>query len=156
MLALVAGILVARHLNTADDLFDSRSSPRTESLVAPSGRENHEDFGVFPKQTRSFGVTSLRTHPLCRSDAERGTIGVGRTRNPQHLRSDPLVLQQKLGDGLVLFPRFTDTIETYKRKDFTDDWAIAASHTPLFLISGCVMSCRQVGFSEVTVLRQLR
>jgi|SRR5271169_3424835 len=34
VLAIVAGILVARHLKTADDLFDSRSSPRTESLVA--------------------------------------------------------------------------------------------------------------------------
>ena len=28
------GILVARHLKTTDDLFDCRSSPRTESLVA--------------------------------------------------------------------------------------------------------------------------
>jgi hypothetical protein len=28
------GILVARHLKTTDDLFDSCSSPRTESLVA--------------------------------------------------------------------------------------------------------------------------
>jgi hypothetical protein len=32
--AIVAEILVARHLKTTDDLFDSRSSPRTESLVA--------------------------------------------------------------------------------------------------------------------------
>lgn len=34
VLGIVAGILVARHLNTTDDLFDSRSSPKTESLVA--------------------------------------------------------------------------------------------------------------------------
>jgi len=34
VLAIVAGILVARHLKTTDDLFDSRSSPRTASLVA--------------------------------------------------------------------------------------------------------------------------
>jgi hypothetical protein len=33
-LAILAGILVARHLKTTEDLFDSRSSPRTESLVA--------------------------------------------------------------------------------------------------------------------------
>jgi hypothetical protein len=33
VLAIVAGILVARHLKNTDDLFDSRSSPRTESLV---------------------------------------------------------------------------------------------------------------------------
>ncbi len=34
VLAILAEILVARHLKTTDDLFDSRSSPRTESLVA--------------------------------------------------------------------------------------------------------------------------
>ncbi len=33
VLAVVAGILVARHLKTADDPFDSKPSPRTESLV---------------------------------------------------------------------------------------------------------------------------
>ena len=34
VLAIVAGILVARHLKTTEDLFDSKLSPRTESLVA--------------------------------------------------------------------------------------------------------------------------
>lgn len=34
VLAIVAGILVARHLKTADDLFDSKPSPRNLSLVA--------------------------------------------------------------------------------------------------------------------------
>ena len=34
MLAIVAGILVARHLKTTEDLFDSKPSPRTESLVS--------------------------------------------------------------------------------------------------------------------------
>jgi len=34
VLAIVAGILVARHLKTTEDLFDSKSSPRSESLVA--------------------------------------------------------------------------------------------------------------------------
>jgi hypothetical protein len=38
VLAVVAGILVARHLKTTDDLSDSRSSPRTESLVAAAVR----------------------------------------------------------------------------------------------------------------------
>ncbi|MEY2411863.1 MAG: hypothetical protein QOD84_469 [Acidobacteriaceae bacterium] len=33
-MAIVAGVLVARHLKTADDLFDSKGSPRTESMVA--------------------------------------------------------------------------------------------------------------------------
>ena len=34
VLAIVAGILVARHLKTTEDLFDSKPSPRTESMVA--------------------------------------------------------------------------------------------------------------------------
>jgi len=34
VLGIIAGILVARHLKTTDDLFDNRSSPRTESMVA--------------------------------------------------------------------------------------------------------------------------
>jgi len=34
VLAIVAGILVARHLKTPEDLSDSRPSPRTENLVA--------------------------------------------------------------------------------------------------------------------------
>jgi hypothetical protein len=38
VLAIVAGILVARHLKTTDDLFDSCSSPRTESLIADSNQ----------------------------------------------------------------------------------------------------------------------
>lgn len=33
MLAIVAGILVARHLKNTEDLHDSRPSPRTESLI---------------------------------------------------------------------------------------------------------------------------
>jgi hypothetical protein len=34
VLAIVAAILVARHLKTTDDLFDCRPSPSTESLIA--------------------------------------------------------------------------------------------------------------------------
>jgi len=34
VLAIVAGILVALHLKTTEDLFDSKPSPRTESLVS--------------------------------------------------------------------------------------------------------------------------
>ena len=34
VVGIIAGILVANHLKTADDLFDNRSSPRTESMVA--------------------------------------------------------------------------------------------------------------------------
>ena len=34
VLAIIAGILIARHLKNPEDLRDSRPSPRTESLVA--------------------------------------------------------------------------------------------------------------------------
>jgi hypothetical protein len=34
VLGIIAGILVARHLKTTEDLHDSRPSPRTESLMA--------------------------------------------------------------------------------------------------------------------------
>jgi hypothetical protein len=35
VLAIVAGILVARHLNTADDLFGGpQGSPRTDAMIA--------------------------------------------------------------------------------------------------------------------------
>jgi hypothetical protein len=34
VLGIIAGILVARHLKTTDDLFETRSSPRAEAMVA--------------------------------------------------------------------------------------------------------------------------
>jgi len=34
VLAIVAGILVARHLKSTEDLFENRASPRTEAMVA--------------------------------------------------------------------------------------------------------------------------
>ena len=50
---IVAGILVARHLETADDLFDSKPSPRTESMVAAAvqwaDRIMRKIDGVFAK-----------------------------------------------------------------------------------------------------------
>jgi len=53
VLAIVAGILVARYLKTTDDLFDSRSSPRTESLVTAAvqwaDRIMRKIDGVFGK-----------------------------------------------------------------------------------------------------------
>jgi len=38
VLAIVAGILVARHLKTPEDLGDSRPSPRTEYLISSAVR----------------------------------------------------------------------------------------------------------------------
>jgi len=46
VLAIVAGILVARHLKTTDDLFDSRSSAEdgiAHSRCRPVGRADHEE-----------------------------------------------------------------------------------------------------------------
>jgi len=47
VLAIVAGILVARHLKTADDLFGGpQGSPRTDAMIAAAvqlGRANHEE-----------------------------------------------------------------------------------------------------------------
>jgi hypothetical protein len=34
VIGIIAGILMARHLKTTEDLFDSRDSPRTNGLVA--------------------------------------------------------------------------------------------------------------------------
>ena len=34
MLAIVAGALVARHIKTADELFDAKATPRAEALIA--------------------------------------------------------------------------------------------------------------------------
>jgi hypothetical protein len=34
VIGIIAGILVARHLKTSEDLFDTRDSPRTRSMVA--------------------------------------------------------------------------------------------------------------------------
>ena len=45
VLGIIAGILVARHLKTTEDLHDSRPSPRTESLGwlrRAMGRANYE------------------------------------------------------------------------------------------------------------------
>lgn len=33
VLGIIAGILVARHLKTTEDLFDTRDSPRTRSMI---------------------------------------------------------------------------------------------------------------------------
>jgi hypothetical protein len=33
VLGIIAGILLARHLKTTEDLFDTRDSPRTRSMV---------------------------------------------------------------------------------------------------------------------------
>jgi len=34
VIGIIAGILVARHLKTTEDLFDTKPSPRSESMVA--------------------------------------------------------------------------------------------------------------------------
>ena len=36
VLTIIAGILMASHLKTTEDLFDNRGSPKTEARVAPA------------------------------------------------------------------------------------------------------------------------
>ena len=38
VLGIIAGILAASHLKTTEDLFDTRDSPRTSSMVAAAVR----------------------------------------------------------------------------------------------------------------------
>jgi hypothetical protein len=46
VLAIVAGIIVARHLTTADDLFGgAEGSPRTDKMVAASVQWTLEGHG---------------------------------------------------------------------------------------------------------------
>jgi hypothetical protein len=53
VLAIVEGILAARHLRTTDDLFDTRENPRTTSTVAAAvqwaERIMKKIDNVFPK-----------------------------------------------------------------------------------------------------------
>lgn len=56
VLGIMASILVARHLQTTEDLHDNRPSPRTESLVASAvqwadvhGRTPAQDTGSLPQ-----------------------------------------------------------------------------------------------------------
>jgi hypothetical protein len=63
VLAIVAGILVARHLKTPEDLGESRPSPRTESLIASADR------------TRLATGFPVRSHHLPRFIAEDSAYG---------------------------------------------------------------------------------
>jgi hypothetical protein len=53
VIGIIAGILVARHLRTTEDLFDSKGSPRTETMVASAvqwaERIMRKIDNVFPK-----------------------------------------------------------------------------------------------------------
>ena len=60
VLAIVAGILVARHLKTADDLFDSKPSPRTESMVAAAVQWAERIMRKFVRGSVVWQVLTLR------------------------------------------------------------------------------------------------
>ena len=53
VLGIIAGIFIARHLKTTDDLFDSKSSPRTESFVAAAVQWAER---IMRKIDHNFGV----------------------------------------------------------------------------------------------------
>ena len=69
VLAIVAGILVARHLKSTEDLFDNRASPRTEAMVAAAVQwaESIGNQNLRDRQIESIVVIWLRT------DANRAT-----------------------------------------------------------------------------------
>ena len=76
MLAIVARILVARHLNTADDLFGGpQGSPRTDKLITASMQWAERIMRKIGSSFRTSPAvlvwTFPRTHPLCPSNAER-------------------------------------------------------------------------------------
>jgi hypothetical protein len=52
VLGIIAGILVARHLKTTDDLFETRSSPRTEAMVAAAVQWAEKSCGKLMARTR--------------------------------------------------------------------------------------------------------
>jgi hypothetical protein len=67
VLAIVAGILVARHLKTTDNLFDCRSSPRTESLVAAGQFPERAARGLSQEQPSVYCLDIAQTLAICRS-----------------------------------------------------------------------------------------
>ena len=74
VLAIVAGILVARHLKTPEDLRESRPSPRTESLIASAvqwaDRIMTRIDGAFGNSPGN-GKRWLKSLMLCVTKAER-------------------------------------------------------------------------------------
>ena len=99
MLAIVAGILVARHLKTTDDLFDSRPSPRTESLVASAIQWAER---IMRKIDRCF---RNRTAYGCRRKSS-----LNRTRKSSTLWRNPIGISDEAVRGLDLLLNFSAMI----------------------------------------------
>ncbi len=83
VVAIVAGILVARHLKTADDLFEGpERSPRTDAMVAAAVQWAER---ILTKIDNVHGKWLVITHQLKVMNAEIGTdaqVAV-RLNNPQ-------------------------------------------------------------------------
>jgi beta-N-acetylglucosaminidase len=60
VLGIMASILVSRHLKTTEDLFDNRSSPRTESMVAAAVQWAERIMKKIDNVLGSCGITRLR------------------------------------------------------------------------------------------------
>jgi hypothetical protein len=68
VLAIVAGILVARHLKTTEDLFDTKPSPKNQSprrrLYLALNGSRFMEYGVSSKMhTGQIGKGSVQTFP---------------------------------------------------------------------------------------------
>jgi hypothetical protein len=57
VLGIIAGILVARHLKTSEDLDDARPSPRTEFLLASAVRWAER---IMDRVDRTFSTSSRK------------------------------------------------------------------------------------------------
>jgi hypothetical protein len=56
VLANVAGILVGRHLKAADDLFDTKPRPRTESMIAAAVQWAERIMRKIDKRIRELKI----------------------------------------------------------------------------------------------------
>jgi hypothetical protein len=52
----VAGILVGRHLKAADDLFDTKPRPRTESMIAAAVQWAERIMRKIDKRIRELKI----------------------------------------------------------------------------------------------------
>ena len=60
VVAIVAGILVARHIKTADELFDAKATPRTESMIAAAVQWGEADRQDWPVRCAQVKFTSSK------------------------------------------------------------------------------------------------
>ena len=105
MLAIVAGILVARHLKSVEDLHEWRSTPKTESLVASAvnwaERIMRKIDSTFGKQVLDvsrrpgfFGIALVVSEAHGDGGDSTYNLGISGITYLPHLLSGPRIRQQ--------------------------------------------------------------